>query len=330
LTGINLEKRGLESLGGGFNPAGTLAVSPLTLLDLSFAGVVSAFSVLLTILPLAVVLAVVGPGEDTVAFLFVVDIFSFVLATVGPGEDTSSVHLVALPLAVVLATIGPGVNTLAVDVVVNEVSAVFRAISPQELSVTVLLSILVGSLVACTIGPHFLSLAVLLVLKPLAFVLGAVGMVVDSVTMSFIVFPVAVVHVTIGMDKSASAVCFVVLPVAFIQGAINPNLNALSVLTAFQVPLSVVFSAVLKLHELFLDALDSIVRRLGRVIEGREFLTNVHDKLSSLEDLSVRLGVSWRARSLPDLGLETILRLNSSTGNKSLEVSLDEESSLEL
>jgi len=82
-----------------------LALVPLTVLDVSTARVVDAESVLLSVLPAAVVLARVGPCENTVSFLFIIDVFTLVLPAIRPSEDACAVHLVALPLSVVLAAI---------------------------------------------------------------------------------------------------------------------------------------------------------------------------------------------------------------------------------
>lgn len=79
---------------------------------------------LLSTLPLTVILATVWPGENTVTFFLVVNIFSFVASAIVPSENAESVHLVVLPLAVVLALIGPAVHTLAFDVVVEEFTSV--------------------------------------------------------------------------------------------------------------------------------------------------------------------------------------------------------------
>jgi hypothetical protein len=67
--------------------------------------------VLFAIGPFAIVAAAVGPGEDTVAMFFVVDICALILATIRPRECSLSVHLVYIPFSIVDAAIVPAVET---------------------------------------------------------------------------------------------------------------------------------------------------------------------------------------------------------------------------
>lgn len=82
-----------------------LSLVPLAVLDVSAARMIDAKSVLLSVLPAAVVLARVGPCEHTVSFLFIIDVFTLVLSAIRPSEDACAVHLVALPLSVILTAI---------------------------------------------------------------------------------------------------------------------------------------------------------------------------------------------------------------------------------
>ena len=61
--------------------------------------------------------------ENAVTFLFVVHIVTLVLATIGPVEDTLAFHFVVAPSSAVLTAIAPIVDTYRVDtnvIIVNQ------------------------------------------------------------------------------------------------------------------------------------------------------------------------------------------------------------------
>jgi hypothetical protein len=70
------------------NPSETLAVSPLTTLDLSPTGIVNTNAMLLSILPLGLVILAITLGKDSVALFLVVDILTFVASVICPGKHT--------------------------------------------------------------------------------------------------------------------------------------------------------------------------------------------------------------------------------------------------
>ena len=308
-------------------PFDALAFVPLARLDLAPAGMVNAEAVLLSVAPVAVVLAAIGPGEDAMALFLVVDVLALVFAAIGPAEDATAVHFVVLPLAVVLATVGPGVNAHAMNVVFQEFSRVRRSIGPQELPATMFLTITVLAFVAGIVRPDLLAVTMLLVLEPVTLVAGTIRVMVLSETVGLVIFPLAVVDVTIGVNKSATAIGFVRLPVAFVEGAIDPNLDTTAVLAAELVPLAFVFGAVVECHEGALHADDVVGRGRGLEVERLQRVSDLHHQLAGLEDLLIRLSVRWLGEGRV-LRFETILCLDRPAGNQTSKVSLHSEGSI--
>ena len=62
---------------------------------------------LLTIFPLSLILAAVGPQERSLTFLLIINVVTFVLATVRPFKDAVALHLIIAPHALVFTTIRP-------------------------------------------------------------------------------------------------------------------------------------------------------------------------------------------------------------------------------
>jgi hypothetical protein len=172
--------------------------------------------VLLSILPLALVHATVGPGENTFTLFLVIEVFTFVAAAISPRKYSTSVHLVVIPKSVILTAVAPSIHSLAVDVVIDKLTSVGASVSPMELSVTMLLSILIISLVTRVVRPNFFTLTMLLIFKPVPFIFGTIGVVINTKTVGFIVFPETVVNIAVSVDEATPSVCFVVLPISFI------------------------------------------------------------------------------------------------------------------
>jgi hypothetical protein len=149
------------------------------------------------------------------------------------------------------------------DVVVNELALISRSICPQESTIAILLSIFVFAFVACPIRPGFLTMTMLLVFFPVAFILRTICVVILAESMGFVIFPFSLIHVTVCMNESTSAVCLIVSPESFIQRPISPDLSALAIPSvAFNVPLTLVPSAVLKGHQRLSLSPDVIPSRL--------------------------------------------------------------------
>lgn len=89
------------------NPAALLAVLH-----------VNALSVLLALLPLAVVAPAIRPGEGAHAVLLVLLVVTDVLSAIGPRKVPATFHFGIDPGAIVDATIGPGVHADAMQLVV--------------------------------------------------------------------------------------------------------------------------------------------------------------------------------------------------------------------
>ena len=88
-------------------------------------GPVGALSVLPSVLPLALVLASVGPQVDTVAMLAILEVLAFIASAIFPSIDAVSMHIVIDPFTVVFAAVDPLVDTAPVDLVLIPVARVF-------------------------------------------------------------------------------------------------------------------------------------------------------------------------------------------------------------
>ena len=93
-------------------------------------------AILLAILPVAFILATIGPIKLAVAFLLVKYILSYVFATIGPMMLALSMHLVVLPLAIEESAIGPRVATFTVNSVLGQVSLIARTVLPVEFALS--------------------------------------------------------------------------------------------------------------------------------------------------------------------------------------------------
>jgi len=276
--------------------------------------------VLLSVLPLAIVLATIGPLENTVSLLLIINVFALVLAAIGPCEDSVSVHFVHVPLASEFTTVRPGVHAVALNVVVFKVSSVGRAISPVELAFAVLLSVMVVSLVLGVVRPDLLAVSMLLVLEPFTLVLGSIGVVVASEAVGLVVLPLSVVYVSVSVDETASAISFILAPVAFVDRSVDPELLTLAFFQSASVPVAVVSGSVLKGHlflELQLEVL--VANWLGVVVEFAELLLNLTDDLLGLNLLFV---VPVEPVVLVAMGLEPVLHSDSSASHVASEVGL--------
>ena len=96
-----------------------------------------AFAVLLTIPPVALVLASVHQCISTVAVLFIIPIISLVTSAVLPGVQSSAMHVVVQPIALVYAAVGPSVGALAIKFVVLPAAFVHAIVSPNEFALAV-------------------------------------------------------------------------------------------------------------------------------------------------------------------------------------------------
>jgi hypothetical protein len=106
------------------DPAFSFTFEPHAYFDDTLTRKVFTLSMLLTVLPKAVVLATIGPLENAMAFFLVINILTFVSSAIRPCEDTFAMHFVFSPRASEDTTICPRVNTLPLDVVVIEISSV--------------------------------------------------------------------------------------------------------------------------------------------------------------------------------------------------------------
>lgn len=112
-------------------PFHDLAVLPDALLDRAFVLFgVGARAVLLAIGPVAGVLFVVGPFENSESVLFVVEVFTRVLAAIQPFLDAHALHFVILPLALVVTAIRELVGTVSFHLIVFPVTCIAGAIGP--------------------------------------------------------------------------------------------------------------------------------------------------------------------------------------------------------
>ena len=117
-----------------FDPFAHLPNS-LTLLALLY---VDAFSVLLSLVPLALIATTVGPRECSVAVLLVIFVLAHVLSAVTPREDAATLHPVVDPVTLVYSAVCPDVFAHTMNIVLIEIAIVRTLITPNELALSVL------------------------------------------------------------------------------------------------------------------------------------------------------------------------------------------------
>lgn len=130
-------------------PLDTLAILPKAVLNFVVLwNDVGAQTVLLALVPIALVAALVSPCVDTESVLLVVFVLASVHTSIIPDVDAHTLHVVIEPLALILATIKPGVDANARDFILSPVTSVHRAIIPLVAADAVLASKGVVALVA--------------------------------------------------------------------------------------------------------------------------------------------------------------------------------------
>jgi hypothetical protein len=211
--------------------------------------VINANAVLLAVKPASLVASPIGPGEDALSLLSIVEVLALIATAICPSEHTASVHLIIDPIAIILTAICPGVNTHTMYVIIDELSLISGPISPVEPAIAVLLPILVLAFVACAIRPSLLAMPMLLVLSPVALIAGTISVIVLTEAMRLVVLPLALIDISIGVDQAATPVRFVCSPVALIQAAIGPNLHTLAIAQiGLDVPLALITCTILQGH----------------------------------------------------------------------------------
>jgi len=106
-------------------PGYSLSMFPKAILHLSFAWIlVNTKSMLLSVVPPAVVLATIGPKVEAVTGFLVLFVLSFVGYTVCVDVDAHTMHIVVVPMAIVLSSVFPLILAYAVDPVVHPVSLI--------------------------------------------------------------------------------------------------------------------------------------------------------------------------------------------------------------
>lgn len=124
---------------------------------------IDALSVLLALVPLALVAATIGPCESTDSVFLIVTVLAYVLASIAPGEDAASFHPVVNPIALVHPAVRPDVFAHTVDIVLIEVSVVRALVTPDKLAFSVLHAFDIFSRVLGTVRPLLNTLSMLFV-----------------------------------------------------------------------------------------------------------------------------------------------------------------------
>ena len=155
----------------------TLAIIPLTTLDLAISFFVDSDAVLATLKPTSVILTTVRPivnnvrlkskiylpSKDTVSFTFVTDISTSVFSTIFPSEVAHAMLLIVLPLSVIFTAVDPLVDTMALHLIIDEVTLKSTAVRPDKSTASMFLTSLVVSFEDGAVGPDFLSETIMLV-----------------------------------------------------------------------------------------------------------------------------------------------------------------------
>ena len=89
---------------------------------------------LFAIQPRAIILTTIRPVEDTMAFLFVINIITFIATIIRPVELAKTFHFVIFPLSFVDSAVSPFILSFTFDVVLDKVTMVFALIRPGELT----------------------------------------------------------------------------------------------------------------------------------------------------------------------------------------------------
>ena len=190
------------------------------------------------LLPASVVLASVGPLEDTLALSLVIYVASTVLAAVLPGEVPLPVLLVVLPLTVVLASVAPLVDPVALHLVLHEVTLEGALVRPDELPATMLLPLAVVASEDGPVRPHLLAEAVVLVIDPVAVVVCSIDMRVGALAVGAVLRPVAHVDVAVTVDDPPEPLLVIVEEVAIVPRTVRPNLRTTSMALTAITPLA--------------------------------------------------------------------------------------------
>jgi hypothetical protein len=270
-------------------PLVSLTFDPSSLLgDIVLIGV-EAFTVLLSIEPLAVVFLVVGPGEDASAFFLVVLVFADVASAVLPGEHTFSVHVSVHPVAVVLATIRPPVSALAFHLALREITNVSGVVVPFEFTFTTLESLfeLPFENVAIRIG--FLSLAILHVVRPVSFVFDSCLVNEGAEAVSLVVLKFTFVDLAVRVNEAALAVGLVGLPETFVVLAVDPGHFTLALLLAVPRDLAFVGGFIVGLNSDFdLLSVDLLPIAIVEGVHSALHCVYSASRLSDLVDREIR------------------------------------------
>lgn len=210
----------------------SLAIDPNTSLDDTGFVCVDAFTVLLSVKPLAIILLVVGPYENTSTFLFIIDVVTRVGSAIFPSEHTSTVHFAVSPGAFIASAIVPPMLARALHKIVEEVSEVSSTVSPLEFTLAGFGTFFESALKNISVRVALNTLTILKVIFPVSDVLYACLVSKSTLAVCFVINEVTVVHFTVGVDKTTFAVGLVVLPVAFVVLTIDPGHLTCSLLLA--------------------------------------------------------------------------------------------------
>mmetsp|Transcript_35715 Transcript_35715/g.107917 ORF Transcript_35715/g.107917 Transcript_35715/m.107917 type:complete len:369 (-) Transcript_35715:79-1185(-) len=203
-----------------------LAVLPQGHLREALLGRVAALAVLLPRSPEALVLAAVGPREDTEAVLLVGQILSLVLPAARPHVMAEAVDHRVLPLAFEDAPVARHVHAQSTNQVVGPCALEDRTVDPMITPNPVLQASTELALVARALAPCLDAVAFLEVAAPLAPIGGAAVVAIRAETAGHIVYPRPNEYVPIAVGETTLADGAIVAPLALVRGAVGPRLPA--------------------------------------------------------------------------------------------------------
>jgi hypothetical protein len=212
-------------LSQSIDPPDFLAHLPLAIPLPPIALDICAEAVLLALLPVANILAAVGPGHGARAFTLVTNKLALVATPIGPDQSAIAMHLVLLPLPIVVLAIWPVILASPTYLVLLKFAFVVAPLREDELALALLTPMIILSLVLSAIRPLLLAPAMLLIFMPVACVHRTIRMHVGALPVCLIIQPLSLVHVSICMVELSVACGAIFSIVTFILGAIRPLLR---------------------------------------------------------------------------------------------------------
>jgi len=211
-------------------PGDALAMLPEAVLNFAFSWIlVDAETMLLAIVPPALILSTICPEVEAKPCLLILLVLAFVSDTIGVDINSHTVHVIVVPVAVVLASIFPLVLAYSVDTVVNPVTLINRPVGPGVSSISLFLAVLVLAYILRSFRPHFSALSRLGIVLPVTLVASSLLVGVDSVAIALVIVPLPVIDITISVVERSITAGVPHLPFSLVFGTVCPGHDASSI-----------------------------------------------------------------------------------------------------